>query len=250
MQTTRVFESQTWVVLLNKSGLGATNHFESCGFIRSRAGLQSPNVQYHFLPGAMRYDGRAAFDGDGYQVHVGPNNPWSRGKLAITSTKPSAKPFIQFNYLQQSQDVQDWRDTIRLTREILNQSAMDEFRGNEIQPGYDIESDEAIDRWVRQNVESAYHPSCTVKMGSADDSMAVLDEQCRVRGVATLRVVDSSIFPSITNGNLNGPTIMVAERAADIIKGSVLPADLQAKTWIAENWQSEQRSLAGVELSP
>ncbi len=234
--------------LISKSGLGATNHFESCAFIRSRAGLQSPNVQYHFLPGAMRYDGRAAFAGDGYQVHVGPNNPWSRGKLAITSNDPRAKPFIQFNYLQQSQDVQDWRDTIRLTREILGQPAMDDFRGDEIQPGDDIESDEAIDRWVRQNVESAYHPSCTAKMGGEGDSMAVLDEQCRVRGVANLRVVDSSIFPSITNGNLNGPTIMVAERAADIIKGSVLPAEQNAKVWIAEDWDSKQRSMAGIEL--
>jgi len=235
-----------WV--LGKSGLGATNHFESCAFIRSRAGLQSPNLQYHFLPGAMRYDGRAAFDGDGYQVHVGPNTPWSRGNIAISSSDPRAKPFIQFNYLQQSQDIQDWRDTIRLTREILGQPAMDEFRGDEIQPGYDITSDEEIDRWVRQNVESAYHPSCTVKMGEEDDSMAVLDEQCRVRGIESLRVVDSSIFPSITNGNLNGPTIMVAERAADIIKDNVLPAEPNTKTWIAEDWENSQRSLAGFEL--
>ncbi|MCL4144084.1 UNVERIFIED_CONTAM: hypothetical protein GTU68_023307, partial [Idotea baltica] len=118
-----------WV--LSKSGLGATNHFESCAFIRSRAGLKSPNVQYHFLPGAMRYDGRAAFDGDGYQVHVGPNNPWSRGRVAITSNNPRAKPFIRFNYLEHKQDVQDWRDTIRLTREVLGQEAMSEFRGDE-----------------------------------------------------------------------------------------------------------------------
>jgi len=127
-----------WVI--SKSGLGATNHFESCAFIRSRAGLQSPNVQYHFLPGAMRYDGRAAFDGDGFQVHVGPNNPWSRGKVAISSNDPRAKPCIQFNYLQHSQDVQDWRDTIRLTREILGQQAMDDFRGDEIQPGERLSS--------------------------------------------------------------------------------------------------------------
>jgi len=125
---------------------------------------------------------------------------------------------------------------------------MAEFRGDEIQPGYDIESDESIDHWVRQNVESAYHPSCTVKMGANNDSMAVLDEHCRVRGVETLRVVDSSIFPSITNGNLNAPTIMVAERAADIIKGSVLPVDSNAYTWIAEDWQNKQRNLAGEEL--
>lgn len=231
--------------LLSKSGLGATNHFESCAFIRSRAGLKSPNVQYHFLPGAMRYDGRAAFDGDGYQVHVGPNNPWSRGRIGITSADPASKPSILFNYLQHEQDVQDWRDTIRLTREILGQSAMDEYRGEEIQPGADIQSDEQIDRWVRQNVESAYHPSCSVKMGASSDNMAVLDAECRVRGIESLRVVDSSIFPSLTNGNLNGPTIMVAERAADIIKGKVLPAMTNAPVWIANEWQSKQRSADG-----
>lgn len=233
-----------WVI--NKSGLGATNHFESCAFIRSRAGLKSPNLQYHFLPGAMRYDGRAAFSGDGYQVHVGPNNPFSRGKLAITSTNPSSKPSIVFNYLQHEQDVQDWRDTIRLTREVLGQDAMNDYRGEEIQPGADIESDEQIDQWVRQNVESAYHPSCTVKMGASEDNMAVLDEQCRVRGFESLRVVDSSIFPSITNGNLNGPTIMVAERAADIIKGNVLPAESDAAFWVADNWENQQRNVKGL----
>ena len=231
--------------LVNKSGLGATNHFESCAFIRSRAGLQSPNVQYHFLPGAMRYDGRAAFAGDGYQVHVGPNNPFSRGRLAITSADPSSKPSILFNYLQHEQDVQDWRDTIRLTREVLGQDAMADFRGEEIQPGAACQSDEQIDRWVRENVESAYHPSCTVKMGANDDNMAVLDEQCQVRGVQSLRVVDSSIFPSITNGNLNGPTIMVAERAADIIKGKVLPEMSDAPVWIADDWLNRQRNVKG-----
>ena len=231
--------------LVNKSGLGATNHFESCAFIRSRAGLQSPNVQYHFLPGAMRYDGRAAFAGDGYQVHVGPNNPFSRGRLAITSADPSSKPSILFNYLQHAQDVQDWRDTIRLTREVLGQDAMADFRGEEIQPGAACQSDEQIDRWVRENVESAYHPSCTVKMGANDDNMAVLDEQCQVRGVQSLRVVDSSIFPSITNGNLNGPTIMVAERAADIIKGKVLPEMSDAPVWIADDWLNRQRNVKG-----
>ena len=232
--------------LLNKSGLGATNHFESCAFIRSRAGLKSPNVQYHFLPGAMRYDGRAAFDGDGYQVHVGPNNPYSRGRLAIVSDKPTDKPSIRFNYLQHEQDVQDWRDAIRLTREILGQDAMSAYRGDEIQPGADVQSDEAIDRWVRQNVESAYHPSCSVKMGAENDAKAVLNESCQVRGVEALRVIDSSIFPSITNGNLNSPTIMVAERAADIIKGKLLPADTQARVWIAADWQNKQRSVKAM----
>ena len=230
--------------LLSKRGLGATNHFESCAFIRSRAGLQFPNVQYHFLPGAMRYDGRAAFDGDGYQVHVGPNKPHSRGQLNIVSANPSQKPAIRFNYLQHEQDVQDWRDAIRLTREILNQPALDDYRGDEIQPGVDVQSDEQIDQWVRQNVESAYHPSCSVKMGADNDPMAVLNADCQVRGVESLRVVDSSAFPSITNGNLNAPTIMLAERAADMIKGDVLPVDANAKVWIAADWRNSQRSTS------
>jgi len=228
--------------LLTRRGLGATNHFESCAFIRSRAGLKSPNLQYHFLPGAMRYDGRAAFGGDGYQVHVGPNKPLSRGRLSIVSGNPADKPSIRFNYLEHQQDVQDWRDAIRLTREILGQSAMADYRGDEIQPGAEVQTDEAIDRWVRQNVESAYHPSCSVKMGADEDAMAVLNSECQVRGVEALRVVDSSVFPTITNGNLNAPTIMLAERAADIIKGNVLAAETDAKVWIADDWEHSQRS--------
>ncbi len=232
--------------MLTKKGLGATNHFESCGFIRSRAGLKSPNIQYHFLPGAMRYDGRAAFDGDGFQVHVGPNKPSSRGRVAIVSDDPTIDPSIQFNYLQHDQDKQDWRDCIRLTREILQQASLTPFRGNEIQPGMAIESDEQIDQWVRQNVESAYHPSCSVKLGADDDPMAVLDSECRVRNTQGLRVVDSSIFPVITNGNLNAPSMMVAERAADLIRGNHLPAD-PAPVWQPDDWQNSQRSKTGHE---
>ena len=231
-----------WV--LRRDGLGATNHFESCGFIRSRAGLKWPNVQYHFLPGAMRYDGRAAFPGDGFQVHVGPNRPSSRGHVRIRSADAREAPAILFNYLEHEQDRQDWRDTIRLTREVLQQSALTPFRGEEIQPGSDVESDEAIDAWVRANVESAYHPSCTVKLGADDDPMAVLDAECRVRGIEGLRVVDSSIFPSITNGNLNVPTIMVAERAADLIRGRALAAEAEP-VWIADEWRTRQRSASG-----
>lgn len=228
-----------WLML--KDGLGATNHFESCAFIRSRAGLKWPNVQYHFLPGAMRYDGRAAFAGDGFQVHVGPNKPHSRGSVSIDSADPRAKPKIRFNYLKHEQDRQDWRDAIRLTREILQQDALSDYRGTEIQPGRRVQSDEEIDTWVRANVESAYHPSCTVKMGADKDPMAALDAECRVRGVQQLRVVDSSIFPSITNGNLNAPSIMVAERASDIIKKKLLPSST-AKVWIAKDWQNKQRT--------
>ncbi len=226
--------------ILTRKGLGATNHFESCAFIRSRKGLKWPNIQYHFLPAAMRYDGQAAFDGHGFQVHVGPNKPESRGTVEIRSANPHDKPLIEFNYISTEQDRQDWRDCIRLTREILNQPAMDAYRGDEIQPGLHIQSDDAIDEWVKQNVESAYHPSCSCKMGADNDPLAVLDEQCRVRGIKALRVVDSSIFPTIPNGNLNGPTIMVAERAADIILGKPLQQDKQA-VWLAPNWEQTQR---------
>ncbi|WP_305819175.1 choline dehydrogenase [Photobacterium leiognathi] len=228
--------------LLTRTGLGATNHFESCAFIRSRKGLKWPNIQYHFLPAAMRYDGRAAFDGHGFQVHVGPNKPQSRGTVSVVSNDPHAKPKIKFNYISTEQDKQDWRDCIRLTREIMAQSALDQYRGDEIQPGADITSDQAIDQWVKENVESAYHPSCTCKMGDDNDVMAVLDPQCRVRGIENLRVVDSSIFPTIPNGNLNAPTIMVAERAADfILQRTPLPAG-NVPVWIAPDWETTQRN--------
>ena len=227
--------------ILRRDGLGATNHFESCGFIRSRPGLAWPNIQYHFLPAAMRYDGQAAFDGHGYQVHVGPNKPSSRGHVHIVSDKVSDAPEILFNYIGTEEDIQDWRDTIRLTREILNQPALDRFKGDEIQPGMNIESDEDIDAWVKANVESAYHPSCTCKLGTDEDPMAVLDDQCRVRGIEALRVVDSSIFPTIPNGNLNAPTIMVAEKAADMILGKEPMKDTDASYWQDEQWQTRQR---------
>ncbi|PSV01324.1 choline dehydrogenase [Photobacterium leiognathi subsp. mandapamensis] len=228
--------------LVTRTGLGATNHFESCAFIRSRKGLKWPNIQYHFLPAAMRYDGRAAFDGHGFQVHVGPNKPQSRGTVSVVSNDPHAKPKIEFNYISTEQDKQDWRDCIRLTREIMAQSALDQYRGDEIQPGADITSDKAIDQWVKENVESAYHPSCTCKMGDDNDVMAVLDPQCRVRGIENLRVVDSSIFPTIPNGNLNAPTIMVAERAADfILQKTPLPAG-NVPVWIAPDWENTQRN--------
>lgn len=232
--------------ILTRKGLGATNHFESCAFIRSRKGLKWPNLQYHFLPAAMRYDGQAAFDGHGFQVHVGPNKPESRGTVSITSADPHAKPKIVFNYISTERDRQDWRDCIRLTREILSQPSMDSFRGDEIQPGIEITSDEAIDKWVKQNVESAYHPSCGCKMGKEEDPMAVLDEECRVRGIENLRVVDSSVFPTIPNGNLNAPTIMVAERAADFILGNPMLTGEHAPVWIAPEWEEKQRINAPI----
>ena len=227
--------------ILFKDGLGATNHFESCAFIRSKAGVEWPDIQYHFLPAAMRYDGNAAFDGHGFQVHVGPNKPKSRGRLRIASPDPRAKPKVLFNYLQHDDDRAGFRACIRLTREIIGQAAFDRFRGEEIQPGAPVTSDDAIDAWIRDNTESAYHPSCTCKIGAADDAMAVLDPECRVRGIEALRVVDSSVFPTITNGNLNAPTIMLAEKAADAIRGRAPLAPSNAPVYIAPDWETRQR---------
>ncbi len=227
--------------LMFKSGLGATNHFESCGFIRSEPGLKWPDIQYHFLPAAMRYDGNAAVKGHGYQVHVGPNKPKSRGYVRIVSADPRSKPEILFNYLKDPEDIKAWRRCIRLTREIMAQPAFAPYRGPEIQPGADIQTDEQIDAWVRGQVESAYHPAGSCKMGAADDPLAVVDSQCRVIGVNQLRVVDSSIMPTLTNGNLNAPTIMLAEKAADLILGNMpLPA-AQVTPWIDEGWKTQQR---------
>ena len=207
--------------ILRRDGLGATNHFESCGFIRSSQDKSWPDIQFHFLPGAISYDGKTAFKGHGYQVHVGPNKPASRGHVHIQSADVRDHPEILFNYLKDERDMQDWRNTIRITRNVLQQSALALYRGAEIQPGTDITDDAAIDEWVRANVESAYHPTSTCRMGKADDPMAVVGPDCRVIGLEGLRVVDSSVFPSIPNGNLNAPTMMVAERAADIILGII-----------------------------
>ncbi|WP_133469386.1 choline dehydrogenase [Paraglaciecola marina] len=226
--------------LLTRSGLGATNHFESCAFIRSKPEVEWPDIQYHFLPAAMRYDGKSAFAGHGFQVHVGHNKPKSRGAVTIQSADPSVAPKIQFNYLQHQDDIEGFRACVRLTREIIEQSAFDEYRDDEIQPGKEIQTDEQIDAFVRQSVESAYHPSCSCKMG--EDDMAVVNSHTQVRGLKGLRVVDSSIFPTIPNGNLNAPTIMVAEKAADLILGKPILPQSQVKVAIANDWQSEQRS--------
>ncbi|MCE9787860.1 choline dehydrogenase [Shewanella chilikensis] len=225
-----------------KTGLGASNHFESCGFIRSKAGLAAPDLQYHFLPAAMRYDGREAFDGDGFQVHIGHNKPKSRGWVRVQSSDPRRHPQIRFNYLQHQDDIEGFRACVRLTREIIHQPAFDGYRGEEIQPGAEVETDEQIDAFVRRSVESAYHPSCSCKMGT--DPMAVVDPQNRVHGIEGLRVVDSSVFPTIPNGNLNAPTIMLAEKAADIIRGrEALPAS-DATVVLADKWRAQQRCHA------
>ena len=227
--------------LIRRTGLGSTNHFESCAFIRSQAGIRWPDIQYHFLPGAMRYDGRAAFAGHGFQVHVGPNKPTSRGSVRITGKAADAPLDIHFNYLSSEKDRVDWRTCLKLTREIMHQPAMDPYRGDDIQPAIDLSSDDEVDAWVRQNVESAYHPSCTCKMGAENDPMAVLSRECLVRGVENCRVVDSSVFPVITNGKLNAPTIMAAEKVADLIRGRG-PLTATAPYWIDEHWRECQRT--------
>jgi choline dehydrogenase len=235
----KFFIGARWVLF--KSGLGATNHFEAGAFIRSGAGLKWPDVQFHFLPAAMRYDGNAAFAGHGFQVHVGANKPRARGWVRVKSGDPREPPQIQFNYLDNDFDRRGFRRCLRLTREIIGQPAFDPYRGGEIQPGARVRSDDEIDAWAKANAESAFHPSCTCKIGAEGDAMAVLDARCRVRGMGNLRVVDASIFPSIPNGNLNAPTIMAAEKAADLILGRSPLLPSAAEVYIDPQWQTRQR---------
>ncbi len=228
-----------WFAMGN--GLGATNHFEACAFIRSRAGVPYPDLQMHFLPAAVRYDGRAAAAAHGFQVHIGPMRSPSRGSVRLASKDPRAAPRIRFNYMSAEEDWQDFRTAIRLTREVFAQAAFADFRGAELAPGPGAQSDAALDDFVRENVESAYHPCGTCRMGAVEDVNSVVDAECRVIGTQGLRVVDSSIFPEITNGNINAPSIMVGEKAADLILGKPpLPAS-NAEPWSNPDWREKQR---------
>lgn len=226
--------------LFTRTGLGASNQFESCGFIRSQAGVQYPDIQFHFLPIAIRYDGQVAPEGHGFQAHVGPMRSKSRGAITLKSNDPNAAPRIFFNYMSHDDDWADFRRCIRLTREIFAQEAFTPYRGHEIQPGDAAQSDDQLDAAIREHAESAYHPCGTCKMGRRDDPMAVVDPECRVIGVDRLRVADSSIFPRITNGNLNGPSIMTGEKAADHILGRRLPA-ANDRPWVHPTWETTQR---------
>ncbi len=227
--------------LLFKSGPGATNHFESAAFIRSEAGVPYPDIQYHFLPVAIRYDGKSAANAHGFQMHTGPMRSDSRGQVTLRSADPADAPDILFNYMSTEKDWVDFRKCIRLTRELLNQKAFEPFAGDEIAPGKDCQTDEEIDDFVRDHVESAYHPCGTCRMGASDDPTAVVDTNCSVIGVQSLRVVDCSVFPRITNGNLNAPVIVTAEKASDIILGKdSLPAS-ELQPWQSRNWQVSQR---------
>jgi choline dehydrogenase len=213
----RPFIGAQWLFL--RSGPGASNHFEAGGFIRSNDDVAYPNLMYHFLPIAVRYDGTSIAEGHGYQVHIGPMYSDARGKLWITSADPMAPPSFVFNYLSTDQDKREWVEAIRKTREILDQPAFAPYSAGEISPGPEVETDEQILDWVRKDGETAYHPSCTARMGV--DEMSVVDPlTMRVHGTEGLRVVDASVMPYVTNGNIYAPTMMLAEKAADIIKGA------------------------------
>ncbi len=235
----KAFIGARWILF--KNGLGATNHFESCGFIRSRAGIRYPDIQYHFLPLAVTYDGQSLAKQHGFQAHVGPMRSKSRGWVRLTSPDPAAKPEIRFNYMSHPDDWAEMRACVRLTREIFAQAPFDGYRGEELQPGAGVVNDDAIDAFIRDKVETAYHPSCSCKMGRVDDPMAVVDSQARVIGVEGLRVVDASIMPSITTGNLNAPTIMLAEKASDHILGKPALPRSNADYYVAPDWETSQR---------
>tara|TARA_R110002124_G_scaffold277457_2_gene448911 strand:- start:419 stop:2104 length:1686 start_codon:yes stop_codon:yes gene_type:complete len=227
-----------------KRGLGVTNHFESGGFIRSDASLEWPDIQFHFLPAAMRYDGKKPLKGHGFMVLTGPNKPKSRGYVRLRSANPTDHPEILFNYLDHEEDRIGFRRCLRLTREIVAQPAMDRFRGVEIAPGPEVQTDDEIDAFVRKTLESTYHPCGTCRMG--EDALAVVDSQLRVHGIEALRVIDSSVFPTEPNANLNAPTIMLAERGADMIRGRQLLAPSNAEVGIAPGTGITQRSNAPV----
>ncbi|MFO1203799.1 MAG: choline dehydrogenase [Tabrizicola sp.] len=235
----KAFVGAQW--LLTGKGPGASNQFEACAFIRSKAGVEYPDIQYHFLPIAVRYDGKAVAAGHGFQAHVGPMRSKSRGSVTLRSGNPTDAPVIRFNYMSDPSDWEDFRSCIRLTREIFGQEAFKPYLKEELQPGPQFQTDDQLDDFLREHVESAYHPCGTCRMGRSSDPMAVVDPECRVIGVEGLRVADSSIFPQVTNGNLNGPSIMTGEKAADHILGRTpLPAS-NLEPWINPNWRVSQR---------
>jgi choline dehydrogenase len=227
--------------LFFKSGLGTTNHFEAAAFLRSRPGVKYPDIQYHFLPIAVRYDGKVAANAHGFQAHVGPMRSKSRGRVSLRSAEPAEAPVIRFNYMSDPSDWTDFRHCIRLTRDLFSQRAFDPYRGREISPGCDVQTDEELDAHIREHAESAYHPCGTCRMGRSDDKNSVVDPQCRVIGVDRLRVADSSIFPEITNGNLNAPSIMVGEKASDHILGVQPLPRSNLRPWIHPEWECSDR---------
>lgn len=226
---------------LNKSGPAASNHFEAGGFIRSRAGIEHPDLQFTFMPLAVMPGTVETRAEHSFQVHIDLLRPESLGRLAARSADPRQPPAIQFNYLQSPRDREDFRVSVELLREILSQTALDPYRGAELFPGPDVRSKDQVDAFVRQAVETCYHPVGTCKMGRAGDAASVVDDELRVHGIAGLRVVDASIMPSIVSGNTNAPTIMIAEKAADMIRGRPPLPKEEAPVWIHPNWERAQR---------
>ena len=227
--------------LFTKTGMGASNQFESAAFVRSRPGVPYPDIQYHFLPIAVRYDGKAAAEGHGFQAHTGPMRSKSRGSVSLRSADPADDPVIRFNYMSCPEDWEDFRTCIRLTREIFAQEAFKPYIKHEIQPGAALQSDADLDAFIAEHAESAYHPCGTCRMGRADDQNAVVDPEARVIGVEGLRVADSSIFPRITNGNLNAPSIMVGEKVSDHLLGLAPLARANDQPWLHPDWETAQR---------
>jgi choline dehydrogenase len=226
--------------LFKGTGVGASNQFESCGFIRSNDAEEWPNLQYHFLPIAISYNGKSAVQAHGFQAHVGSMRSESRGRIRLTSKDPHAAPSILFNYMAKEKDWQEFRDAIRLTRDIIAQPAFDKYRGREISPGPSVQSDEELDNFVKQHAETAYHPCGSCRMGEGE--MAVTDSQGRVHGLEGLRVVDASLFPVIPTGNLNAPTIMLAEKIADRIRGREPLPRAKVDYYVAHDTPAKQAS--------
>jgi len=221
-------------VVCQSSGDGATTHLETGGFSRGDDTADFANIQYHFLPSTVNDHGREMGDRHAFQVHVGPMRPTSRGHVKLKSNNPQDHPTMVANYMSTEFDRREMRQCVFWAREIFKQQAFDEFRGPELKPGSNYNTKEEIDEFIRQEGDSAYHPSCTCKMGSPDDPMAVVDPQARVLGLENLRVVDASIMPNVVSGNLNGPTCMVAEKCADIILGNEPLTKSSAPVWLAE----------------
>ncbi|TMW55820.1 hypothetical protein Poli38472_008468 [Pythium oligandrum] len=224
--------------LYNQTGMGASAHLESGGFIRSTPGKRHPDLQYHFLPGALTGQ-LTPGSKHAFQAHCSPMRATSRGFLKLRSANPREHPIIEPNYLDTKEDVIDMRAAVRLTREIFEQQVFDEFRGDPISPAQHVQTDDEIDAWVRAHTESAYHPSCTNRMGTSDNT--VVDPQTRVHGIENLRIVDASIMPNIISGNLNAPVIMLAEKAADIILGKDPLPKSTAPVYVPDNWETSQR---------
>ncbi len=224
--------------ILSKRGPAASTQGEACGFLRSRPGIEWPDIQIDFMPACLLEDLSVAPVPHGFSAHVGPLRPKSRGSIALQSTDPDAAPLIRFNFLTADDDWLGMRASVKLTREVMAQPVFDDYRGSELLPGADVVSDADIDGFVRDTATTNFHATGTCKMGT--DEHAVVDPECRVRGIDALRVVDASVMPQITSGNTNGPTIMIAEKAADHIRGMLLPPDPQA-FHRAVDWQTSQR---------